>query len=126
MNIDWEKFGNFVSSVGVPAALIFLFLAAVVAPFVLVFLSLLKKYGPRLAESHINFMESAERTQEQNANTLARLESTVKEKHADHTQTHHAIGLVAQAGISMLDNDHQGARTKLERVELVLTRKDAK
>lgn len=120
MSFDWKEMGTFVQAVGVPFAVLLLF----VGPFVFLFFSIVKKYGPRLAESHINFMESAERTQEQNANTLARLESTVKEKHIDHTTTHHAIGLVAQAGISMLDNDHKGARTKLERVELVLHRKD--
>jgi len=121
MSLDWEKMGSFVQAVGVPMACLLLF----VGPFVFLAFSLFKKYGPRLAESHINFMESAERTQEQNANTLARLESTIKEKHIDHTATHEAIGLVAKAGISMLDNDHPAARSKLERVEFVLTRKDA-
>lgn len=120
MNIDWDKLGTFIQAVGFPVAFIVMFFG----PFVWIIARLFFKYGPVIAESHVNFMQSAAATQEQNANTLARLESSVKEKHVDHTTTHHAIGLVAQAGISMLDNDHQGARTKLERVELVLHRKE--
>jgi hypothetical protein len=120
MIIDWEKMGNFVQSVGVPSAILF----SLIAPFGYLLYGFLRKYGATIAESHIKFMDSAAITQEKNADTLARLETTVAQKHADHTVTHQAIGLVAQAGISILDNDHKSARTKLERVEHVLTRKD--
>ena len=108
--------GAFVQAVGVPFAILLLF----VGPFVYLFFTLFRKYGTRIAESHINFMDSAAKTQEQNATTLERLETTITVKHVDHNATHQAIGLVAQAGISMLDNDHKEARTKLEKVEYVL------
>jgi hypothetical protein len=117
MTIDWEKLSAFVQAVGVPFAVLLLF----VGPFVFLIFTFVKKYGARIAESHINFMESSASTQEKNADTLSRLESTVASKHIDHTTTHHAIGLVAQAGIHMLDEDPKGARSKLERVNHVLS-----
>jgi hypothetical protein len=81
------------------------------------------KYGPRIAEAHIAFMSSATVTQEKNADTLAKLESTATKDQQSHSATHHAIGLVAEAGIATLDGNHQAARTKLEKVETVLFQK---
>lgn len=117
MTIDWEKLSVFVQAVGVPFAILLLF----VGPFVYLTYTLINKYGSSLAEAHINFMESAEKTQEKNAETLSRLEITIQQKHIDHKNTHHAIGLVAQAGISILEDDKKGARIKLERVGHVLS-----
>lgn len=117
MTIDWEKLSQFVQSVGVPFTVLLLF----VGPFVFVAFTLTKKYGASIAEAHIKFMDSAEKTQEKNAETLSRLELTIQQKHIDHTNTHHAIGLVAQAGIHMLDDNPKGARAKLEKVEHVLS-----
>lgn len=117
MDIDWEKLSAFIQAVGVPFAVLLLF----VGPFVFLVFTFVKKYGAQIAESHIRFMESSATTQEKNAETLSKLEATVTAKHVDHTTTHHAIGLVAQAGIHMLDEDHHGARTKLERVSHVLS-----
>jgi hypothetical protein len=116
MDIDWEKLSAFIQAVGVPFAVLLLF----VGPFVYLIFTFCKKYGAQIAESHIRFMESSATTQEKNAETLSKLEATVTAKHVDHTTTHHAIGLVAQAGIHMLDEDHKGARSKLERVSHVL------
>ena len=117
MDIEWEKLRAFVQAVGVPFAVLLLF----VGPFVYLVFTFVKKYGAQIAESHIRFMESSATTQEKNAETLSKLEATVTAKHVDHTTTHHAIGLVAQAGIHMLDEDHKGARSKLERVSHVLS-----
>lgn len=117
--MDWNAMGTFVQAVGVPFAVLLLF----VGPFVYLLFTLTKKYGARIAESHMNFMESAAQTQEKNAETLSRLETVIAQKHIDHTTTHHAIGLVAQAGIAMLDDDHASAREKLEQVEYVFIRK---
>lgn len=116
MTIEWDKLSAFVQAVGVPFAVLLIF----VGPFVYLTYTLISKYGASIAQAHINFMESAEKTQEKNADTLSRLETKIQEKHIDHTNTHHAIGLVAQAGIHMLDEDKKGARTKLERVGHVL------
>lgn len=117
MTVDWEKLSAFVQAVGVPFAVLLLF----VGPFVYLVFTFVKKYGAQIAESHIRFMDCSATTQEKNAETLAKLETTVAAKHIDHTTTHHAIGLVAQAGIHMLDEDHKGARSKLERVSHVLS-----
>jgi len=117
MDIEWEKLSAFVQAVGVPFAVLLLF----VGPFVYLVFTFVKKYGAKIAESHIRFMESSATTQEKNAETLSKLEATVATKHQDHITTHQAIGLVAQAGIHMLDEDHKGARSKLERVNHVLS-----
>jgi hypothetical protein len=113
---DWEKLGTFVQNVGVPFAILLLF----VGPFVYLVFGLARRYGARLAESHLNFMESAAKTQEQNADTLAKLENVVAAKHIDHVATHHAIYLLASAGISFLDTDHAAARIKLTQIGRVL------
>jgi hypothetical protein len=114
--IDWEKLGTFVQVVGVPFAILLLF----VGPFIYLIFGLVKKYGARIAESHLNFMESASVTQEKNAETLAKLEDVVAKKHIDHVATHHAIYLMASAGISFLDSDHAAARIKLTQIGRVL------
>lgn len=116
MSIDWKEVGEFVRAVGIPFACLLLF----TAPFIWMAFVLFRKYGGRMAEAHLNFLESSARTQEQNAETLKRLEQTVAVKHSDHLATHQAIGLVAGAGIDILDEDHQKARVKLEKVGTIL------
>jgi hypothetical protein len=115
MSIDWTSVAQFVQAVGIPFACLILF----VGPFLWMFI----KYGPRIAEAHIAFMSSATVTQEKNADTLAKLESTATKDQQSHNATHQAIGLVAEAGIATLDGNHQAARTKLEKVETVLFQK---
>jgi hypothetical protein len=119
MSIDWNSVSQFVQSVGIPFACLLLF----VGPFLWLFFSLGKKYGPRIAEAHIEFMASATKTQEANADTLAKLEATSTNAEKSHNVTHHAIGLVAEAGIATLDGNHDAARNKLQRVESVLFQK---
>jgi hypothetical protein len=122
VNIEWEKLGQFVQNVGVPFAVLILF----VGPFVYLCFTFVKKYGSQITEAHIKFIDSCERTQEQNAETLQRLESTIAEKHFDHQSTHKAIGLVAQAGVAMLDDKKHEARTKLSQVDEVLYRQSGR
>lgn len=122
MNIEWEKLGEFVRNVGVPFAVLLLF----VGPFVYLFFTFVRKYGSQITEAHIRFIESCELTQEKNAETLQRLEHTIAEKHIDHQSTHKAIGLVAQAGVAMLDDRKHDARTKLSQVDEVLYRQSGR
>ena len=117
MTIDWDKMSSFVQAVGIPFSLLLL----LIGPVVYLAFTFTKKYGGQIAESHIRFMESSATTQEKNAETLAKLETTVTAKHVDHVATHHAISLVAEAGIHMLDEDSTNARNKLERVGHVLS-----
>jgi len=114
--IDWEKVGMFVQMVGVPMACLLLF----TAPFIWLLFTLGKKYGTRLAEAHLNFMESASKTQEQNAVTLQRLETTLAQNQAGHAVTHQAIGLVTNAGLAIIEGDHPRAKNELAKVDLVL------
>jgi hypothetical protein len=119
MSIDWTSVAQFVQAVGIPFACLILF----VGPFLWLFFSLGRKYGPKIAEAHIAFMTSATATQEKNAETLAKLETTATKDQQSHNVTHHAIGLVAEAGLATLDGDHDEARSKLQRVESVLLQK---
>lgn len=118
--LDWDKIGTFIQVVGVPFACLLLF----VGPFMWLAFSLIRKYGPKIADAHVEFMASATRTQEKNAETLAKLETTASRDQEAHTTTHHAIGLVAEAGLAILDEDHNAARNKLQRVEVVLANKN--
>lgn len=117
---DWSAF---ISNVGVPMAILFIVLFVFVLPFVLFVVSMLRKYVPQLIESHIGFMETSSRTQETNATTLAKLESTITTKHQDHVVTHEAILLGAKAGIAILDGEHSEARGHLTRIDEVLAKR---
>lgn len=115
-SINWEKIGSFVQTVGIPFACLLLF----AGPFLWLAFSLIRKYGPKIADAHIAFMDSATKTQEKNADTLAKLEQTASRDQEAHYTTHHAIGLVAEAGLATLDGNHDAARSKLQKVETVL------
>lgn len=117
---DWSAF---ISNVGVPMAILFIVLFVFVLPFVLFVVSMLRKYVPQLIESHMGFMETSSRTQETNATTLAKLESTITAKHQDHVATHEAILLGAKAGIAILDGEHNNARDHLNRIDQVLAKR---
>lgn len=117
---DWS---TFISNVGVPMAILFIVLFVFVLPFVLFVVALLKKYVPRLIESHIGFMETSSQTQATNAETLAKLETTITAKHQDHVATHEAILLGAKAGIAILDGEHNEARGHLNRIDQVLAKR---
>lgn len=114
---DWSAF---ISNVGVPMAILFILLFVFVLPFVVLVISMLRKYVPQLIESHMGFMETSSRTQETNAATLAKLETTISAKHQDHVATHEAILLGAKAGIAILDGEHNEARDHLTRIDKVL------
>lgn len=117
---DWS---TFISNVGVPMAILFIVLFVFVLPFVLFVVAMLKKYVPRLIESHIGFMETSSQTQATNADTLAKLETTITAKHQDHVATHEAILLGAKAGIAILDGEHNEARGHLNRIDQVLAKR---
>lgn len=113
---------DFTSNVGIPMAILFIVLMVFALPLFLMVLSFVKRYANKTADAHLNFMECSSRTQETNAQTLAKLEETIAIKHQDHAATHQAIRLGAQAGLAILDGDRDEARQKLERVDEVLTR----
>lgn len=120
--IDWKEVGQFVQMVGVPMACLLLF----TGPFIWLMFTFGKRYGNKLAEAHLNFMDSASKTQEQNAETLKRLETTLAQNQAGHAVTHQAIGLVTNAGLAIIDGDHPRAKNELAKVDLVLNVKPAK
>jgi len=113
---------DFITNVGIPMAILFIVLIVFVLPFVFFLVSMLKKYVPMLIESHIGFMDTSGRTQETNAETLAKLETTISAKHQDHMATHEAILLGAKAGMAILDGEHNEARGHLTRIDQVLAK----
>lgn len=115
-SIDWDKFGTFVENVGVPFACLLLF----VGPFVWLIYRIGSKYGTAIAQAHLEFMVSATKTQEQNAEVLAKLEKTTASDLAD---THTAISLVAQAGIDHIDGLTDSAKDRLNQVTTVLKKR---
>lgn len=116
-SFDWDKVAAFVQIVGIPFACLLLF----VGPLIWLLFSLGRKYGPKIADAHVAFMTSATETQKQNAETLAKLELTAAKDQESHFVTHHAIGLLADAGLAQLEGKTDSARLKLQRVETVLT-----
>ena len=117
---DW---GAFITNVGAPMAILFIVLFVFVLPFVVFVVAMLKKYVPRLIESNIEFMETSSQTQATNAETLAKLETTINVKHQDHVATHEAILLGAKAGIAILEGEHNEARGHLNRIDQVLAKR---
>jgi len=113
---------SFISNVGAPMAMLFIVMFIFVLPFVLFVVQMLRKYVPQLIESHMGFMETSGRTQETNAETLAKLETTISAKHQDHMATHEAILLGAKAGMAILDGEHNEARGHLTRIDQVLSK----
>lgn len=119
--IDWEKVGQFIQVVGIPMACLLLF----TGPFIWLAFSLGRKYGTRMAEAHLRFMDSATKTQELNAETLQRLENTLSQNQAGHAVTHQAISLVSNAGLAIIEGDHPRAKNELAKVDMVLKAKPA-
>lgn len=118
-SVDWDQLGTFVQTVGVPFACLLLF----TAPIIWVIVSLVRKYGNRMAEAHIQFLTSASESQTKNSQTLERLVEMIGRDQEGHAVTHKALGLVTEAGLAMLDNDHHKARNELAKVDFVLAKR---
>lgn len=116
MTIDWAEIGKFISSVGVPTAVLML----IAGPIVFALYKFISVFGPKIAQAHADFMETAAKSNERNADTLDRLEQVIAQKHDDHTKTHRALSHAAEAGINMLDGRHEDARKKLTQIEEIL------
>jgi len=110
---DWDKVGTFIQTVGVPFTCLLLF----AAPFIYLLFSLVKQYGPKIAQSHISFVESSIKIQEQNAQTLSKLERSMAASSFGHNVTHQAIHRLTTAGIHIIDGDRESARKELGKVD---------
>lgn len=116
---DWEKVGTFIQTVGVPFACLLLF----AGPFVYLFFNLAKEYGPKIARAHIDFVSASVKIQEQNAETLAKLERSMATGSFGHSVTHQAISRLTTAGIHMIDGDTESAKKELRKIDGVLESK---
>lgn len=64
------------------------------------------KYGPRLVESHLDFLNTTKKTQLQIADSVATLTETHATEVAGHLATHKALGHLAE-GHRRLAADHE-------------------
>lgn len=55
-------------------------------------------WGGEIVDSHKHFLETAEKTQTQNADSISRLTGAIEGKGHDHTRTHEALIELAEAG----------------------------
>lgn len=116
MTVDWVAIGDFVKSVGIPTGLLLL----VIVPLVYAAYNVIKEWGPKVAQSHVNFLTTATETQAKNAETLSKLESTIRISVHDHLSFTKAIRLGAQAGEAILNDKKDVARIKLAQINELL------
>lgn len=120
MTIDWTAIGEFVKTVGIPTGLLLL----VIVPLVYALYSVIKEWGPKVAQSHVNFLTTATETQAKNAETLSKLESTIRISVQDHLNFTKAIRLGAQAGEAILQDKKDVAKIKLAQINDLLNEHD--
>lgn len=116
MTIDWIAIGDFIKTVGIPTGLLLL----VIVPLVYAVYNVIKEWGPKVAQSHVAFLTTATETQVKNADTLSRLESTIRTSVQDHYNFTKAIRLGAQAGEAMLKDQKEVAKIKLAQINDLL------
>lgn len=116
MHVDWTALGQFISTVGIPAALLFLFFG----PVVYALYRVISKWGPQIADSHVRFLDAVTTSSNRNSETLERLEKSISQKHADHSKTHEALTHAAEAGIHLIDGRTEEARRKFTSISEIL------
>lgn len=87
MNIEWEKLGKFVESVGIPFAVVVL----LIAPLVYAVYWFITRQGPKIVEKHNNFVERQAVVSERNADSIAMMAASNSASQANHEATHNAI-----------------------------------
>jgi len=116
MTIDWLVIGDFIKSVGIPTGLLLL----VIVPLVRAIYNLIREWGPKVAQSHVDFLNTATETQLKNSDTLSKLEQTIRVSVHDHLSFTKAIRLGAQAGEAILNDKKDVARIKLAQINELL------
>lgn len=120
MTIDWPAIGDFIKSVGIPTGLLLIILV----PLVWAIYGMIKEWGPKVAQSHIDFLKTATDTQIKNSDTLAKLEQTIRLQASDHLNVNKAIRLGAQVGEAILNDKKDVARAKLIQINELLEEHD--
>lgn len=120
MTIDWPAIGDFIKSVGIPTGLLLVF----VLPLVWALYGVIKEWGPKVAQSHVDFLKTANETQIKNSDTLSRLEKTITLQASDHVNVNKAIRLGAQVGEAILNDKKDLARAKLIQINELLEEHD--
>lgn len=116
MTIDWVAIGEFIKSVGIPTGLLLM----IIVPITYAIYAVVKEWGPKVAQSHVAFLNTATETQIKNSTTLAKLEETIRSQANDHINVNRAIRLGAQVGEAILNDKKDLARAKLIQINDLL------
>ncbi len=87
MDVQWTELGEFVKSVGIPFAIVLLF----IAPIVYAVYKLISVQGPKVVEKHNEFLERTAQASDRNADSIAIMAAANSASQANHDATHSAI-----------------------------------
>lgn len=87
MEINWTELGEFVKSVGIPFAILLVF----VAPIAYALYRLITTQGPELVRKHNDFVDKVTAAGERNADSIAMMAAANTASQANHEATHTAI-----------------------------------
>lgn len=87
MDIEWHELGEFIKSVGIPFAVVILF----IAPIVYAVYGLIKTQGPRIVDKHNEFLERTASASDRNADSIAMMAQANAASQSNHDRTHAAI-----------------------------------
>ena len=99
MEIEWEKLGVFVKDVGIPFAIIILF----IGPVTYAIYRIITIQGPRIVEKHNEFLERTSAASDRNADSFARMAEASTASQANHEKTHSAIKELVRGARKAID-----------------------
>lgn len=124
MNIEWEKLGKFVQDVGIPFAIVVMF----IAPLVYAIYKVISVQGPKLVEKHNDFLERTAITSERNSDSIASMAATNALVASGHQCTHDAIKEIVRGARKAIDKVApelaQTVGPHLDRAEQAIDRAD--
>jgi hypothetical protein len=99
MDIDWEKMGEFIKSVGIPFSLLLLF----VAPIIYAVYNAIKTQAPKIVDKHNDFLERTAAASERNSDSIASMAATNAVVAIGHQCTHEAIKEIVRGARKAID-----------------------
>ena len=124
MNIEWDKLGKFVQDVGIPFAIVVMF----VGPIVYAIYRLISVQGPRVVDKHNDFLERTAAASERNADSISSMAATNALVANGHQCTHEAIKEIVRGARKAIDKVapelSQTVIPHLDRAEQAIERAD--
>jgi|GEM_PF-5954378 len=97
-NLEWEKIGEFIKSVGIPFCILLIF----VGPVVFALYKLIRIYGARIFEAILKYLTTAEECNRSNTDSVAILAKTGIHSSENHDKTHDVLLRLCHIGRSVL------------------------